>query len=113
MSFLPAVSRKAIKAMCDKTRKRGFRRRTDLELEDIADMYNPVLQGWINYYGRYNRHMLYPVFRHFNKTLVTWAMHKYKKLKSKTKTIKFFNRVVEKKPRLFAHWRIGMLGVFV
>jgi len=33
--------------MCDKTRKRGFRRRTDLELEDIADMYNPVLRGVI------------------------------------------------------------------
>ncbi|WP_131751113.1 MULTISPECIES: group II intron maturase-specific domain-containing protein [Legionella] len=41
---------------------------------------NPILQGWLNYYGQYTRSAMYPVCRHFNKTLVAWAMRKYKKL---------------------------------
>ncbi|WP_459947862.1 group II intron maturase-specific domain-containing protein [Desulfocastanea catecholica] len=36
--------------------------------------YNPVLRGWLTYYGHFYRSALYPVFRHFNKTLVAWAM---------------------------------------
>ena len=29
-------------------------------------MFNRQLQGWINYYGRFYKSMLYPVFRHLN-----------------------------------------------
>jgi RNA-directed DNA polymerase len=111
-SFAPGVSRNAVKAMCAKTRERKFWRRTDLELEDIAQMYNPVLSGWINYYGKYHRSALYPVFRHFNMSLKAWAMRKYKKLNSKTKVTMFLNRMVKKKRNLFSHWRIGMTGAF-
>src|SRR5260363_345022 len=60
------------------TRQRRNYRYTELSLEDIARIYNPVLQGWINYYGRYYRSALYSVFRHFNKTLVAWARRKFK-----------------------------------
>jgi RNA-directed DNA polymerase len=41
--------------------------------------HNVVLQGWINYYGRFYKSMLYPVFRHLNEILVRWAMRKYKR----------------------------------
>ena len=44
-------------------------------------MFNRQLQGWINYFGRFYKSMLYPVFRHFNETLVRWAMRKYKRLR--------------------------------
>ena len=44
-------------------------------------MFNVVLQGWINYYGRFYKSMLYPVFRHLNEILVRWAMRKYKRLR--------------------------------
>ena len=44
-------------------------------------MFNVELQGWINYYGRFYKSMLYPVFRHFNEMLVRWAMRKYKRLR--------------------------------
>ena len=44
-------------------------------------MFNIVLQGWINYYGRFYKSMLYPVFRHLNEILVRWAMRKYKRLR--------------------------------
>lgn len=73
----------------------------------------PVLRGWIQYYGCYNRSSLYPVLRHFNKTLVAWAMKKYKRLKRhKTRAVIFLLTIVKREPRLFAHWKIGMGGRF-
>lgn len=87
--------------------------RTNLSLEEIARIYNPVLRGWINYYGRYHRSGLYPVIRHFNKTLMRWIMRKYKRYRgSKTRAGKFLQRIVEKELHLFEHWKCGMIGPF-
>ena len=113
LNFTPAVSKTALKSMRAETRQWNFRNRTDLNLEDIANMYNPTLRGWINYYGRYSRSGLYPIFRHFNKTLVAWAMRKYKRFKNhKTRASIFLEKLCEKEPQLFAHWKIGMKGAF-
>jgi len=111
--FTPAVSKSAQKSMRAKTRKQKFFRRSDLSLSDIANMFNPVLRGWIEYYGRYHRSELYSVLDHFNKTLIKWAMRKYKKLKGhKTRAGIFIEKIAERDPSLFAHWKIGMVGMF-
>lgn len=55
IGFTPAVSKHASKSMRAKTRKYNWRNRTDLNLVDIAKVYNPIIQGWINYYGKYNK----------------------------------------------------------
>jgi len=112
LGFTPAVSKAATKSMREKTRNHMFYRRTELSLNDIAKEFNPVLRGWIEYYGRYNRSALSPVFRHFNKTLVAWAKRKYKKLRGKTRAGILLERIAKREPRLFAHWKIGMVGAF-
>lgn len=113
MSFQPAVSKSAQKSMKAKTRTRKFYRKSGSSLSDIARMFNPVLRGWIEYYGRYYRSALYPVFRHFNNILVAWAMRKYKKLRGrKTRAVIFLIKVAKRDPGLFAHWKIGMVGAF-
>jgi len=113
VSFTPAVSKSALISMRTETRKRNFRNRTDISLKKIANMYNPTLRGWIEYYGRYCRSGLYPVFWHFNKTLVAWVMYKYKRFKGrKTKAANFLENISKKEPQLFAHWKIGMIGSF-
>lgn len=112
LGFTPAVSKAATKSMREKTRNHMFYRRTELSLNDIANEFNPVLRGWIEYYGRYNRSALSPVFRHFNKTLVAWAKRKYKKLRGKTRAGILLERIAKREPRLFAHWKIGMVGAF-
>lgn len=61
MNFTPAVSKEALKSMRANTRKYDLGNRTDLSLADIARWYNPILQGWLNYYGKYSRSSLYPV----------------------------------------------------
>lgn len=112
-NFSPGASKEAVKSMRAKTKKSNIRNRTELSLNDIAERFNPILQGWINYYGRYSPTVLYSVWRHFNKTLVSWAMAKYKPLRQrKTRAGLFLEKIVQKQPKLFAHWRAGMIGEF-
>lgn len=112
-SFTPAVSRAALTEMRQEIRKTNFRNRTQIGLGDIARRLNPVLRGWMAYYGRYSPSALYPVFRQVNKTLVAWAMRKYKHLAGhKTRASLFLESIAEKNPRLFAHWQKGTVGAF-
>ena len=113
VNFTPAVSKTAKKSMCAKTRQANWRNRTELSLEEIAAMYNPVLRGWLEYYGKYSPSALYPVLRHFNKTLVAWGMRKYKKLRGhKTRAAVFMEEIAKRQPNLFVHWKRGMIGSF-
>lgn len=110
-SFTPAVSKSAMKSMRAKIKKYRLGRRTELSLEDIAQRCNPSLRGWINYYGQYHITEMESVFRHFNQTLVKWAMRKYKRL-NKTKAIKFLSNLAKEEPGLFVHWSRGRPGAF-
>ena len=112
--FAPGASKSAQKSMQAKTKSMKWYRRSDLSLNEIAKQYNPVLRGWLNYYSQYHKTEMYKVLRHFNKTLVAWAMRKHKNLRGrKTRAGKFLQRIAEREPHLFAHWNIGMKGTFV
>jgi RNA-directed DNA polymerase len=113
VNFTPAVSAAALKAMRQTTRKWNFRNRTELSLADIGRMYNPILRGWLEYYGRLCPSALYPMLRHFNRTLVAWAMRKYRRLKGhKTRASLFIEGIAHRQPGLFVHWQRGMIGAF-
>jgi RNA-directed DNA polymerase len=109
LNFSPAVSGEAKTRMRRELRSWSVARRSDKTLTDLAWMLNPLLQGWINYYGRFYKSMLYPVFRHLNDALVRWAMRKYKRLRRhKTRARRFIADVARRQPGLFAHWRFGV-----
>src|ERR1019366_10467112 len=78
---------------------------------DIARLHNPVLRGWMAYYGRFYPSAMYPVLTHFDRTLVAWAMRKYKRLKRhKILASLFLESIAERHPDLFVHWRKGAVG---
>jgi hypothetical protein len=109
VSFTPAVSSSALKTMRATTRRLNFRNRTELSLKDIARLHNPVLLGWMAYYGRFSPSAMSPVLRHFDKTLVAWAMRKYKRLKGhKIRACLFLESIAKRQPDLFVHWRKRM-----
>jgi len=111
--FNPAVSPTALKAMRVAIRDLDIRHRTDLSMADIAQRINPLLSGWIGYYGRYAPSALYPLLRYVNHMLRTWAMRKFKRFKRrKTRAGQFLQDLAGKNADLFAHWRLGMTGVF-
>lgn len=113
VSFTPAVSAAALTDMRQRTRRWNFRNRSDLSLQDIARLSNPVLRGWLEYYGRFCPSGMYPVLGHFNKTLVAWARRKYRRLqRHKTRAGLFIESISERQPHLFVHWQRGMVGSF-
>jgi RNA-directed DNA polymerase len=111
--FNPAVSVSALKAMRSTIRDLNLRRQTQLALHDIAQQINPLLRGWLEYYGRYAPSALYPLLRYVNQTLLAWAMRKFKRFKAhKIRASGFLQRLAAGRPDLFVHWQLGMRGVF-
>lgn len=109
INFTPAVSNKAAKAMRREMRRWRLHLRSDKSLDDLARMFNPVLRGWINYYGRYYKSALYPTFKQLNRTLMRWAVRKYKKLHGhRRRAMHWLGRIARREPYLFAHWRLGV-----
>jgi RNA-directed DNA polymerase len=110
VNFSPAVSDDAKKAIRQQIRSWRLHRRSEQTLVDLARDLNPVVQGWINYYGNFYKSQLYPALRSINEYLVRWAMRKYKRLRGHVRRAwKWLVRVAERDPRLFAHWRLGVL----
>ena len=107
INFTPAVSTEAMTKMRQEMRRWQLPRRSDKAINDLARMWNPVLRGWILYYGRFYQSELYPVFRHFNDLLVRWAMRKYKRLRRHhRRAAHWLVEVAGREPRLFAHWHL-------
>ena len=109
INFSPAVSNKAATTMRQTIRQWKIQLKSGSSLEDIALAVNPVLRGWINYYGRFYKSQMYPVLRHMNQVLVLWARRKYKKLKThKTKAENWLGNIAKREPKLFVHWQMGI-----
>lgn len=112
LNFSPAVSAKAAKSIRQTIRSWKLHRWTQLSMEEIAASFNPVIRGWINYYGNYYRSMLAPVLGQLDYALVRWARRKYKRLKgSPTKAREWVQRIARQNPMLFAHWAITCPGM--
>jgi len=106
INFTPAVSDTAGKAMRREIRRWRLNVRSDKTLGDLARMFNSVVQGWINYYGRFYKSGLYPTLRHINDYLVRWARRKYKRLSRHARRARqFLASVARREPGLFAHWQ--------
>ena len=107
VSFLPAISDEAAKSMRRTIRSWRIHRMTDKSIEDLTNIFNPVIRGWINYYGQFYRSALYPVLNQLNGALQRWAMRKYKKLCGRMRRAFYWlGRIAKQRPNLFAHWRL-------
>jgi len=110
VNFSPAVSNKAMKAMRKVIHEWRMHLKPDKKLDDLSNMFNPVIRGWINYYGRFYKSGLYPVMRHVNTALIRWARRKYKKLeKHQTRAENWLGKIARRSPKLFKHWQMGIL----
>ena len=108
MSFLPAVSASAKKAMGQQIRSWHLARRSDKSLDDLARMFNSIVQGWINYFGRFYRSELLSFLRRLNTHLVRWAGQKFKRLRRRARrAMAWLAEIAARSPALFAHWRLG------
>jgi len=104
LSFLPAISKDALKRIGERVRAWRLHRLTGRSARDLAQMINPVVRGWMAYYGAFNRSALYPVLHRINTYMLRWIMNKYKKLRTWKKAIQSMRDAVATQPRYFAHW---------
>jgi group II intron reverse transcriptase/maturase len=102
--FLPAMSADALRAKGVEIRSWRIHRRTANDLVDLAKDINPKVRGWMNYYGTYAPWQMYPLLMRINAYLMRWARKKYKRLKAYTRAFRWWQRVVQRDPKLFAHW---------
>lgn len=109
INFTPGISNQAKKAIRTKIRGWALHNKSDKSMEDLANMFNPMIRGWINYYGRYYKSALYPVFRHLNWVLSRWVSRKYKKFSRHMRRARhLLGEIARKKPTLFSHWQFGI-----
>jgi len=109
VSFSPAVSNTAKRAMGRTIRAWRLNRRSDRTLDEFAAIINPIVRGWLNYYGRFYRSQLRTVLRRINTYLIRWAMNKYKRLRGRRPAARrWLVDVYRRQPDLFAHWQAGM-----
>jgi RNA-directed DNA polymerase len=105
VSFNPAISGKARKAVNKKVRNWHLKRRSGTDLSGLAEDINPKVRGWINYYGAFYRSGLYSLARHIDEHLVRGAMQKFKRLRGRfARAWDWLNAARQREPRLFAHW---------
>lgn len=107
VSFSPAISSKAACSIRHNVRREWrLTTRVQYSLDELARRLNPVIAGWINYYGRFCRSELHSVLDHINTALAGWAMRKYKRLyRRRTRAHAWLKGVARREPRLFAHWQ--------
>jgi RNA-directed DNA polymerase len=109
VSFSPAASNVALKAFRHKVRRWRLHRWVSADLRLLAEEINPVVRGWVNYYGRFFRTRLIPTLAHINGYLIRWAMGKYKRLRRhRARTRAWLRTVAARAPRLFVHWQPGV-----
>jgi group II intron reverse transcriptase/maturase len=103
-SFLPAVSKDALKKMSAEVRSWRIHLRTGLTLRELARRINPVVSGWMQYYGAFYHTDLYPLLRRINHYLMRWVRKKYR-IRTFKKFHRRWKRVTKAWPLFFAHWK--------
>ncbi|GGR09536.1 group II intron reverse transcriptase/maturase [Kitasatospora griseola] len=103
-SFLPAISKDAQKKISTEIRSWRLHRRINLTVVDLARRINPMVRGWMQYYGAFYRSAMHPLLQRINAYLMRWVRNKYKRLRMFKKAHACWQRIVRQYPRLFAHW---------
>ena len=108
VSFSPAVSDSAKKTIRQTIRKWRIHLWSGATLRSIAEEINPVVRGWINYYGHYGRWELRFSLQQIDEYLIRWAKSKYKRLRGRQRrAAKAVRQMSQQQPELFAHWKAG------
>jgi Group II intron, maturase-specific domain len=67
---------------------------------DLARRINPVVRGWMNYYGAFYRSALYPLLARINAYLMRWLRKKHKRLRGRKKAREAWERAVAQRQQI-------------
>jgi RNA-directed DNA polymerase len=104
LSFIPAISKDALKKISAEVRSWRLHRRTGHTFADLARMINPIVRGWMNYYGAFYRSALHGLLARINAYLMRWVRKKYRRYRGRKASQQAWARVTKQYPRFMAHW---------
>ena len=108
LGFDCAISISSRKRIADKLGEIEVQKLSFKSIVGIAQYLNPMIRGWINYYGKFRPSELHKIFRLLRNRLLRWARKRYKRYKtSLSKANKWLKRIREQFPYLFYHWQVG------
>ena len=108
-SFLPAISKDALKRISGEVRRWRLHRQIGLDFREVAKRINPIVCGWMQYYGAFYHSALCPLLLSINAYLMRWIRKKYKRLRPFKRSMRAGNASRASTLRLFAHWGNGSL----
>jgi len=109
VSFSPAICDEAAKKIRRIIKRWRLHRWSSVTLAEIAHEINPIVRGWIGYYGRFYPSELFRSLRHIDRYLVRWVTQKYKRLRRRPRrAAELLVSVARREPGLFAHWQAGV-----
>jgi len=103
-SFAPAISKEALKKISVTVRRWRLDRKTGQTLADLARWINPIVRGWMQYFGQFNRSALHRVLQRINTYLMRFLRNKFKRVRSFKKAKAGWERIINQYPKTFAHW---------
>jgi group II intron reverse transcriptase/maturase len=107
-SFLPAISDKAKEHIRHEVWSWKLQRKVGLNLEKLAEQYNPKIRGWINYYKHFYPSELKRTLQFINRNLLKWVKRKFKRISGNKAANKWLDNVSKTDTNLFAHWVFGV-----
>ena len=103
-SFLPAISKDALNRLSGEVRRWRLHHWTGHTIAEVAARINPIVRGWMQYYGAFYRTVLRPLLQRINAYLMRWLRRKYRRLRPFKKALACWQRMTSQYPRGFAHW---------
>lgn len=105
LAFLPAISADALKRIGGVVRRWRLHRRIFHTFEELAAAINPIVAGWMQYYGRFYRSALYRLLARINAYLVRWIRNKYRRYDRTRAARRKLRDLATAYPRGFRHWQ--------
>lgn len=106
INFIATASKNANKQFRAKIKAMEIHKRTGCKIDMIADMINPIVRGWINYFSEFNPAGIKYSLDCVDRRLVIWAMSKFKRFRGhKQRAQSWLEEVRKREPNLFAHWK--------
>jgi len=108
LQFDCKMGRKSKTRITGELRELAFQNKTQRGIQDLANLLNPKIRGWVQYYGKISRRSLQPVFYFLHNRMIRWILNKYKSFKgSKIKAVQWLRFITKSYPNLFYHWELG------
>lgn len=105
--FTPAASKEAAKKFREKIKEICLRNPT-AALEQLAEILNPVIRGWYNYFGTYRKSSISEDLSYVNFTLVRWYKRNHKSAgRNLRKAWRYIAVTAKNNRELFYHWTLG------